>query len=94
MSFAKDISVFIIAKVYHMMLINIMVLNEFSILSVNLAPEPSVFLMFYKVLGSGFPNVAKHCFTNGFFDIPDGPWGKHRSQFGWDFIAEVDFAGA
>ena len=48
----------------------------------------------YNVLGSRFPHVAKHCFTNGFFDIPDGHWGKNRSQFGWDLHAKMAFVGA
>ena len=40
-----------------------------------MAPESSIFLRVYKVLGSGFPTVAKRCFPNGFLGLLGGPLG-------------------
>ena len=62
-----------IARVHHRMLINVMVLNDFSDLAVELAPESSIFLRFYKGLRSGFSNGAKRCFSNAFLGLLAAP---------------------
>ncbi len=62
-----------IARVHHRMLINVMVLKEFSGLAVKLAPESSIFLRFYKGLRSGFSNGAKRCYSNGFLGLLAAP---------------------
>ena len=51
-----------IARVHHRILINVIVFKDFSGLTLEWAPESSIFHMFYKGLGSGFSNCAKRCF--------------------------------
>ena len=84
-----------IAEMYNRMLINMMVVNEFNVLSVDLALASLIFHRFYKVLESGIRTVAEHHLTNGFLDLletfgrpgePPGPvpvWEHSKTPSGF-----------
>ena len=58
----------------HRNLINRMLFQWFCFLFVKVALGSFINGRFYKVLGSGFSNVAKSCCINAFLGILAGPW--------------------
>ena len=71
-----------VAKTHHGTLIILMVFVYFEVVFRKMVPESFFSLRFYKVLGTCFSDVAKHCLTNGFLGLLGGPFGPLATRRG------------
>ena len=52
-----------------------MILKLFYVMFAKMGPGSFIFLRVYEVWERGIPEIAKHCFPNGFLGISEGPCG-------------------